>query len=134
MRHPIQAVSFPQLFTGVFGGIPSSDFGVFLPQPSSDSLMSRLRLRPRGFIPDIAFGREPSNSTGGTFIRVDASFSSARPSSAVQKVFLLILNNLRYFSAVFPHYISHRFLNGLVDGAPSGSAVPRHGLFKHRLP
>jgi hypothetical protein len=71
--------------------------------------MSRLRLRPRGFIPDIAFGREPSNSTGGTFTRVDASFSSARPSSAVQKVLLLILNNLRCFSAVFLHYILHRF-------------------------
>ena len=45
--------------------------------------MSRLRLRPRGFIPDIAFGREPSNSTSGTFTHVDASFSSARPSSAL---------------------------------------------------
>ena len=71
--------------------------------------MSRLRLRPRGFIPDIAFGREPSNSTGGTFTRVDASFSSARPSSAVQKVVLLILNGLRCFLAVFLHYILHRF-------------------------
>jgi len=39
--------------------------------------MSRLRLRPRGFIPDIAFGREPSNSTGGTLTHVDASFPSA---------------------------------------------------------
>ena len=37
VRHPVQAVSFPQLFTGVFGGVSSSDFGVFLPQPSSDS-------------------------------------------------------------------------------------------------
>jgi hypothetical protein len=33
--HPIQAVSFPQLSAGMFGGISSSDFGVFLPQPSS---------------------------------------------------------------------------------------------------
>jgi hypothetical protein len=47
--------------------------------------MSRLRLRPRGFIPDIAFGREPSNSTGGTFTRVDASFSSARLNSEIKK-------------------------------------------------
>jgi hypothetical protein len=31
------------------------------------------------------------------------------PSSAVQKVLLLILNNLRCFSAVFLHYILHRF-------------------------
>jgi hypothetical protein len=46
--------------------------------------MSRLRLRPRGFIPDIAFGREPSNSTGGTFTRVDASFSSAHLNSEVE--------------------------------------------------
>jgi hypothetical protein len=55
--------------------------------------MSRLRLRPRGFIPDIAFGREPSNSTGGTFTRVDASFSSAHPSSAVQKVLFELRNS-----------------------------------------
>ena len=47
--------------------------------------MSRLRLQPRGFIPDIAFGREPSNSTGGTLTRVDASFSSAHPISEVEK-------------------------------------------------
>jgi hypothetical protein len=71
--------------------------------------MSRLRLRPRGFIPDIAFGREPSNSTGGTFTHVDASFPSARPSSAVQKVVFLISNDLRKISAVFLHYILHRF-------------------------
>jgi hypothetical protein len=31
VRHLIQAVSFPPLFMGVFGGISSSDFGVFLP-------------------------------------------------------------------------------------------------------
>ncbi len=35
--HPIQAVSFPQLFTGVLGSVAASDFGVFLPQPASDS-------------------------------------------------------------------------------------------------
>jgi hypothetical protein len=46
--------------------------------------MSRLRLRPRGFIPDIAFGREPSNSTGGTFTHVDASFPSAHLNSEVE--------------------------------------------------
>jgi hypothetical protein len=45
--------------------------------------MSRLQLQPRGFIPDIAFGREPSNSTGGTFTHVDASFPSAHPNSEV---------------------------------------------------
>ncbi|RFC43640.1 MAG: hypothetical protein DVB28_001403, partial [Verrucomicrobia bacterium] len=45
--------------------------------------MSRLRLRPHGFIPDIAFGREPSNSSGGTFTRVDFSFPNARGGSAV---------------------------------------------------
>ena len=32
--------------------------------------MPRLRLQPRGLIPDISFGREPSNSTGRTFTRV----------------------------------------------------------------
>jgi hypothetical protein len=35
--HPIQAVSFPQLFTGVLGSVSASDFGVFLAQPSADS-------------------------------------------------------------------------------------------------
>jgi hypothetical protein len=35
--------------------------------------------------------------------------SCVNPSSAVQKVLLLILNNLRCFSAVFLHYILHRF-------------------------
>ena len=71
--------------------------------------MSRLRLRPRGFIPDIAFGREPSNSTGGTLTHVDASFPSAHPSSAVKKVVSLISNGLRKILAVFLHYILHRF-------------------------
>jgi hypothetical protein len=71
--------------------------------------MSRLRLRPRGFIPDIAFGREPSNSTGGTLTHVDASFPSAHPSSAVGKAVLLICNALRIKSAVFLHYILYGF-------------------------
>ena len=39
----------------------------------------------RGFIPDIAFGREPSHSTGGTFTHVDASFPSAHLNSEVRK-------------------------------------------------
>ena len=37
VRHPIQAVSFPHLFTGVIGSVSASDFGVFLPKPSADS-------------------------------------------------------------------------------------------------
>ena len=40
--------------------------------------MPRLRLRPRGLIPGISFGREPSNSTGGTFTRVASGFPGAR--------------------------------------------------------
>ena len=40
--------------------------------------MPRLRLRPRGLIPDISFGREPSNSTGGTLTRVASGFPGAR--------------------------------------------------------
>ena len=40
--------------------------------------MPRLRLRPRGFIPGISFGREPSNSTGGTFTLVASGFPGAR--------------------------------------------------------
>jgi hypothetical protein len=44
--------------------------------------MSRLQVRPRGFFPDISFGREPSNSTGGTFTRVASGFPGAHPSEA----------------------------------------------------
>ena len=40
--------------------------------------MPRLRLRPRGLIPGISFGREPSNSTGGTLTRVASGFPGAR--------------------------------------------------------
>jgi hypothetical protein len=35
--------------------------------------------------------------------------TEANPTSAVQKVVLLILNELRCFLAVFLHYILHRF-------------------------
>jgi len=40
--------------------------------------MSRLRLRPRGVIPDLSFVREPSNSTGRIFASVASSFPGAR--------------------------------------------------------
>lgn len=43
--------------------------------------MPRLRLRPRGLIPGISCGREPSNSTGGTFTRVASGFSGAHLNS-----------------------------------------------------
>ena len=36
VRHPMQAVSFPQLLAGVIGRVSRSDFRVFLPQPSSN--------------------------------------------------------------------------------------------------
>jgi hypothetical protein len=39
---------------------------------------SCFRVRPRGFFPDAAFGREPSHSTGGTRTRVDSRFTGAR--------------------------------------------------------
>ncbi len=42
--------------------------------------MPRLQLQPRGLVPGISFGREPSNSTGGTFTRVAAGFPGARSS------------------------------------------------------
>jgi len=38
----------------------------------------------RGFFPDISFGREPSNSTGGTFTRVASGFPGAHPNSEVE--------------------------------------------------
>ena len=47
--------------------------------------MPRLRLRPRGLIPGISFGREPSNSTGGTFTRVASGFPGARCSMTIFK-------------------------------------------------
>jgi hypothetical protein len=46
--------------------------------------MPRLQVQPRGLFPDISFGREPSNSTGGTFTHVAAGFPGARPKTAVQ--------------------------------------------------
>jgi hypothetical protein len=39
-------------------------------------------------------------------VKVGSPFS---PTSAPKKVVLLISNDLRYFSAVFLHYILHRF-------------------------
>jgi hypothetical protein len=39
--------------------------------------MPRLQVQPRGLFPDISFGREPSNSTGGTFTHVAAGFPGA---------------------------------------------------------
>lgn len=39
--------------------------------------MFRLQVRPRGLFPDISFGREPSNSTGGTSTHVAAGFPGA---------------------------------------------------------
>ena len=40
--------------------------------------MPRLRLRSHDLIPGISFGREPSNSTDGTFTRVASGFPGAR--------------------------------------------------------
>jgi hypothetical protein len=45
--------------------------------------MPRLRLRPRDLIPGISFGREPSNSTGGTFTHMASGFPGARASPKV---------------------------------------------------
>jgi hypothetical protein len=48
--------------------------------------MPRLQVQPRGLFPDISFGREPSNSTGGTFTHVAAGFPGARPKPAIEKI------------------------------------------------
>ena len=45
---------------------------------------SCFRVRPRGFFPDSAFGREQFNSTGGTHTRVAFSFTGAHPKSEVR--------------------------------------------------
>ena len=47
--------------------------------------MPRLQVQPRGLFPDISFGREPSNSTGGTFTHVAAGFPGAHPNPAIKK-------------------------------------------------
>lgn len=39
--------------------------------------MPRLQIQPHGLFPGISFGREPSNSTGGTFTHVAAGFPGA---------------------------------------------------------
>jgi hypothetical protein len=46
--------------------------------------MPRLQVQPRGLFPDISFGREPSNSTGGTFTHVAAGFPGAHPNPAIE--------------------------------------------------
>jgi len=46
--------------------------------------MPRLQLQPRGLIPGISLGREPSNSTGGTFTPVASGFPGALLSPAVE--------------------------------------------------
>ena len=46
---------------------------------------SCFRVQPRGFFPDSAFGREQSNSTGGTHTRVATSFTGAHPKNEVEK-------------------------------------------------
>jgi hypothetical protein len=59
-------------------------FTPILPDPGSAGFFrivqpgSCFRVRPRGFFPDPAFGREPSHSTGGTRARVATSFTGAR--------------------------------------------------------
>jgi len=55
--------------------------GVYFRYGLSVQKMPRLQVPPRGFIPDISFGREPSNSTGGTFTRVASGFPGAHPKS-----------------------------------------------------
>ncbi len=40
-------------------------------------MMPRLQIRPHGLFPGISFGGEPSNSTGGSFTHVAASFPGA---------------------------------------------------------
>jgi len=49
--------------------------------------MPRLQVRSRGLFPDISFGREPSNSTGGTFTHVASGFPGAHPKTAIEKFF-----------------------------------------------
>jgi len=56
--------------------------------------MPRLQVQPRGLFPDISFGREPSNSTGGTFTHVAAGFPGAHLNPAVEGA---ILNEIAYF-------------------------------------
>ena len=46
---------------------------------------SCFRVRPRSLCPDPAFGREQSNSTGGTLTRMAPSFTGAHPNSEVDR-------------------------------------------------
>jgi len=67
-------------FFGFHYRCPQPPDGVHFHYGLSVQKMPRLRLRPRGLIPDISFGREPSNSTGGTFTRLASGFPGALPS------------------------------------------------------
>jgi hypothetical protein len=58
--HPIQAVSFPQLLTGVLGIVSTSDSGVFHPQPPLETV------NWAGYV-DVKEITLSLNKTGGLF-------------------------------------------------------------------
>jgi hypothetical protein len=80
---------------------------------------SCFRVRPHGFFPDPAFGREQSNSTGGTRTRVAPSFTGAHPNSEAETA------NLRS-SPLNPRTLGGRrpevFCSGVVAAKPLPSA------------
>ncbi len=64
VRHPMQAVSFPQLLAGVLGRVARSDFRVFFPQPSSNPRLHvpfQLGEHSRA-VPVMNVSRPPSHS------------------------------------------------------------------------
>jgi hypothetical protein len=62
-------------------------------------------------------------------VRLDWGMSNVpNPTSALQRVVLLILNELRYFSAVLLHYIMHRFLTVWYLSEPCRPSWGRLGI------
>ena len=85
--------------------------------------MPRLRPRPHGLIPGIAFGREPSHSTDGTFTRVVSGFPSALLKTAVGILRVQGFLNLRAHGCRRPTALSLPTLPTLQtaqEASPSG--------------
>ena len=82
--------------------------------------MPRLQVQPRGLFPDISFGREPSNSTGGTFTRVAPGFPGAHPKTGVDRPQIA---RIKQMGRGFP--VIGRVLSTKHNGAVGGTFQPK---------
>jgi len=78
----------PLIQEGTRPAFSDSSDGVHVHYGLSVQKTSRLQVRPHGFIPDVSFGRELSNSTGRTFTCVDSGFAGARLARGFISIFI----------------------------------------------